>query len=304
MKINEEEYKPKSKILAILFNIVSPCLGYFYIGYLKKYLFFIIGLIVFIYGFYYLTDFFKNAYIFLLVSPIALLVYLYTTIDIIKIISKKQDKDFKFNKWYFMPFWFILVSFIFILIIEYSPIRNFRIPSESMSETIYKGDHIIVKQDLRDIKRGEIVVFRSPLNPNILYIKRCVAVGGDKIFIKNKTLYLQPFEGEKYIKENYPKDNIVTINNSLWVKNPYKYIIKTIKNDEKVIDNGRNPSQLFNFNQIEIPNNNYFIMGDNRDHSNDSRFLGNIKIKDIFGIFNGVICFNFEDLSRINLKVK
>jgi len=304
MNINNEEYKPKSKILAILFNICFPGLGYFYIGYFKKSLFFMIGLIVFVYGTYYLTDFLKNAYIFLSLFPIILFIYIYTTVDIVKLISNKQDKNYKLSKWYFMPFLIVLISLILNFIIANNPIRYFTIPASSMFPTIYKGDHIIVKEDIRNINRGEIVVFRYPKNPNIFYIKRCVAVGGDKIFIKNKTLYLQPFEGEKYIKDNYPVDNIVTINNSLWIRDPYKYAIKTIKNDEKIIDDGRYPSQFFNFNQIEIPKDSYFVMGDNREHSNDSRFWGNIKTKDIFGVFNGVICFNYKDLSRINLKVK
>jgi len=304
MNTNQEEHKSKSKILAILFNVFFPGLGYFYIGDYKKSLFFIIGLIILIYAFYYSTDYFKNAYIFLSLFPIIAFIYFYSTFDVIKIISRKEDRDYKINKWYYMPLLIIIISFLETIIIEISPIRYFNIPSKSMSSTIQQGDHLVVKKDVRKVLRAEIVVFKYPKDPDVFFIKRCVAVSGDKIFMKDKILYLQPHEGADYIKKNYPLKNIVTINNSLWVKNPYKQSIKTIKNDDKVVDDGSHHAPLFHFNKITIPEDSYFVMGDNRDHANDSRFWGYIETKDIFGIFNGVICFNFKDLNRINLKIK
>ena len=79
--------------------------------------------------------------------------------------------------------------------------------------------------------------------------------------------------------------------------------IKTIKNDDEVTDDKTYPSQIFNFSKITISKKSYFVLGDNRDHSNDNRFWGVVKQEDIFGVFNGVIYFNFKDLSRINLRV-
>ncbi len=304
MNTNKEDYKPKSKVLTTLFNIAFPGLGYFYVGHLKKSLFSMLGIVILAYTFYYLTDYFKNAYIFLSLFPTITFVFFYITFGSIKIISRKEDKNQKINKWYFIPILIILISFLVSFVVEIAPIRYFYIPSKSMSPTIQQGDYLIVKKDIRTLSREEIVVFKYPKNPDVFFIKRCVAVGGDKIFIKDKTLYLQPHEGPEYIKKNYPRNNIVTINNSLWVKNPYKHSIKTIINDDKVVDDGNHPAPLFNFNQIIIPKDSYFVMGDNRDHANDSRFWGYIKPKDIFGIFNGVICLNFNDLSRINLKIK
>lgn len=304
LNTNIKEYKSKSKLLAILFNTLLPGLGYFYIGYFKKSLFFMTGIIILTYVFYYLTDYFKNAYIVLSLFPIIVLIYFYTIFDFIKIILKKEEKHYKINKWYIVFILIFLLSFLTVFIRDNSPIRYFKIPSTSMSSTIKQGDYIIVKKEFREISREEILVFKYPLNKDSLFIKRVVAIGGDKIFIRNKVLYLQPHEGEEYIKTNYPIENMVMINNSLWLKNPYKKSIKTIKNDKKIIANGTYPSEIFNFKQTIIPKDNYFVMGDNRDHSNDSRYWGYIQKQDIFGIFNGLIIFNYKDLSRINLKIK
>jgi len=304
MNTSQESYKPKSKILATFFNIVFPGLGYFYVGNFKKSLFSMLSIIAITYTFYYLTYYFKNAYIFLALFPTITFIFFYIIFDVIKIISREEDKSYKINKWYFIPFLIIIISFLLTVIVEIAPVRYFHIPSKSMSPTIQQGDYLIVKKDISTLSRKELVVFKYPKNPDVFFIKRYVAVGGDKIFIKDKSLYLQPHEGPEYIKKNYPRNNIVTINNSLWVKNPYKHSIKTIINDDKVVDDGNHHSPLFNFNQIKIPEDSYFVMGDNRDHANDSRFWGYIKPKDIFGTFNGVICLNFNDLSRINLKIK
>ena len=300
----ENQHKSKSKILSIIFNTLMLGLGYFYIGYFKKSILSMTGIIFLVFSFYYLTVYFNNAYIFLSIYPLIFLIYVYIVIDTIKIISHKKEKNYKINRWYFMLILILIISLLLPYILKISPVRSFYIPSNSMSPTVKLGDHVIIKKGFKKISRGDIVVFKYPLNPKLFFIKRCVAVGGDKLFIKNKILYLQPHEGNSFIRKNYPEKDIITINNSLWIKAPYKNKIKTIINDNNVVNNGYYPAKLFNFNQTVIPKNSYFLMGDNRDHANDSRFWGYVKEKDIFGVFNGLICFNSKDLKRINLKVK
>ena len=145
-------------------------------------------------------------------------------------------------------------------------IQAFKIPSGSMMNTFKIGDHIFVAKFIygiripfsrkyvwpfQDPKRGEIVVFQFPLEPKKDFIKRCIGVPGDTIEIKDKRLYVN---GELQ-EEEY-----------------------AIYADEKVYPNSRQLPVMYrnrdNLASVVVPENFYFVMGDNRDHSYDSRFWG------------------------------
>ena len=152
-------------------------------------------------------------------------------------------------------------------------------------------------------KRGDIVIFRNPLNPKVYFVKRCVGVEGDEIIYSNKTLYISMAEGEDYMKANYDKNDLITINNKIFVKEPYKQA--GIHNDDNsnieynmiissingllamkpiIIDGfGEINQSGGNAYQYIVEKDNYFMMGDNRDHSNDSRFWGSVEYKYIVG---------------------
>jgi len=200
---------------------------------------------------------------------------------------------------------------IIVLLVIFFVAQAFVIPSGSMKRTLLIGDHLFVKKFaygvpiphipwieipvLPDIhgnghliegekpKRGDIVVFRYPQNIKIHYVKRCVAVGGDYIAVKDKDLYLHPHEGDEYIKSHYDKRDIVEIEGSLWVKNPYRRIFPGIQNDPLIKPNSLYPIQIFNFGPFKVPKGEFFMMGDNRDHSNDSRFWGTVPYSMIVG---------------------
>lgn len=155
-------------------------------------------------------------------------------------------------------------------------------------------------------KREDIVVFRYPKDTSLHYVKRCVAVGGDEILYQDKALYLRPHEGDTYIKENFAHEKIVSLAGKLWVKNPYmdKYPgIQYTQNIDLFVEMMKHlsinnlamrpvnieelPKRLdgvgFNAFYTKVPENEYFMMGDNRDKSNDSRFWGAVKYRHIVG---------------------
>jgi signal peptidase I len=212
-------------------------------------------------------------------------------------------------------------TFIIVMFIIFFIAQAFVIPSGSMKRTLLIGDHLFVKKFAYGIptphipfleipvlpdfdgdghlingdrpKRGDIVVFRYPPNPKQHFVKRCVAVAGDKLTVIDKVLYLRPHEGDEYIKANYPSKLIVSMNGELWVKDPYRYRYKGIQNDPNIM-----APPLLNFPVTEVAENEYFMMGDNRDHSNDSRFWGAVPYKYIEGT-PWFIYFSWDDDYKI-----
>ncbi len=217
-------------------------------------------------------------------------------------------------------------TIIIVLAIIFFVAQAFVIPSGSMKNTLLIGDMLFVKKFSYGIptpripwleipilpdfnnnghliegdkpKRGDIVVFRYPKDDSIHYVKRLVATGGDLILIQNKNLILHPKEGNEYIRKNYPHEQIIEADGKLWVINPYTKKHPGIHNDPNVINNGLAPRELFNMLPIKIPEGEYFMMGDNRDHSNDSRFWGTVEYKHIVGT-PWFIYFSWDDNKKI-----
>ncbi|HJE03465.1 Signal peptidase I [Aliarcobacter thereius] len=201
-------------------------------------------------------------------------------------------------------------TIIIVLGIIFFGAQAFIIPSGSMKNTLLIGDFLFVKKFSYGIptptipwlevkvlpdfkgnghliegqrpKRGDIVVFRYPHNPDIHYVKRAVATSGDTIFLQDKNLFLHPKEGNAFVIKNYKEHEIIEIDNKLYVKNPYQKDYPGINYDDSVTRENMY-QELFDKAKTIIPEDETFMMGDNRDHSNDSRFWGSVHYKYIVG---------------------
>jgi signal peptidase I len=201
-------------------------------------------------------------------------------------------------------------TIIIVLFVIFFVAQAFRIPSGSMKDSLLIGDHLFAKKFAYGIsmphipfletsimpwsdrlrlmdgdrpKRGDIVIFRYPGNTKQHFVKRCVALPNDELFVLNKDLYLHHNEGDEWIKKNFKEEDLVVFAGKLWVKNPYMKEHPGIHHDDKIIDNGTYPMPIFNFAPIKVNEDHYFMMGDNRDHSNDSRFWGAVPYENIEG---------------------
>ena len=152
----------------------------------------------------------------------------------------------------------ILLAILLALFIRTFIVQAFKIPSGSMEDTLLIGDHILVSKfiygvrmpftnqtliPVKEHQRGDIVVFKFPGDPKVDYIKRVVGVPGDIIEGRDKQVYVN----------GTPEENPSAVH-----KDPYMIRQKYPPRD--------------NFGPITVPPDSLFVMGDNRDNSNDSRF--------------------------------
>jgi signal peptidase I len=177
---------------------------------------------------------------------------------------------------------FLLRSFL------YEP---FRIPTGSLEPTLLMGDFILVNKyhygvrlpvahkkiyDLNTPQRGDIIVFRWPPNPSVDFIKRVVGLPGDHIKYVNKELFVN---GKK-IPQEFLRDAIAQGEDfQEWPVQEKREDLLGVKHSI-FIDNKKSGQD---FEDIVVPANNYFVMGDNRDDSADSRFWGFVPDKNIVG---------------------
>lgn len=177
---------------------------------------------------------------------------------------------------------FLLRSFLF---------EPFRIPSGSLEPTLLMGDFILVnKYDYgtrlpvahnivrqgSEPKRGDVIVFRWPPNPSIDFIKRVIGVPGDKISYVNKELTIN---GTKIPQTFLQKQTVSDDGGEM---------IEVLQNQEDLLGVKHQiylePNKHgLDYTDIVVPPGQYFVMGDNRDDSADSRFWGFVSNKDIVG---------------------
>ena len=173
-----------------------------------------------------------------------------------------------------------------VLIIRSFFIEPYKIPSGSMIPTLMIGDFILVDKNIygyklpltditlienEDPQRGDVVVFKYPENKKINYIKRVVGLPGDRIIYKNKRLYVNDIEySHTQIDHNF--DPVEIADGQVYIENN--------SSKEYLILNQSSPS--FNF-EYQVPDETYFVLGDNRDNSNDSRYWGPVARDNLVG---------------------
>lgn len=149
----------------------------------------------------------------------------------------------------------IIVALILTLIIRTFVVQAFKIPSGSMRPTLLEGDKLFVNKYVYRFeppKRGDIIVFKYPADPKKDFIKRLVGLGGDTVEIRDGKVYV----------------------------------------DDRVLDDPKLFSAFYYYNhdpyggpdeKIKVPDDSYYVLGDNSSNSTDSRFWGFVPKKSVLG---------------------
>ena len=193
------------------------------------------------------------------------------------------------------------VALIAALIIRALIIQSYRIPTGSMKDTLLIGDFLLVNKFIYGIntpnriigtkiripstrlpgfkqpKRGDIVVFRFPGDDTVDYIKRCVAVAGDTVELRESSLYIngEPEGREEFLTKAWDREEGRYLD---------YYRITRADGRQYVIRKATRPDfRMRTFGPIVVPQGHIFMMGDNRDNSYDSRMWGALADKYIVG---------------------
>jgi signal peptidase I len=178
------------------------------------------------------------------------------------------------------------VTFILLLFGTTSLVQAFVIPTGSMEDTLMIGDHLLVDKlayapagpiskyviPYTDVKRGDIIVFRYPVDIQQTFVKRCIGVPGDRIRLVNKQLILngRPVN-EPYV---YHKTEYIDSYRDNFPSDPNVHVADFAQD------------MLMNHvlsGEVVVPPGSYFAMGDNRDSSLDSRYWGFVPRANIIG---------------------
>ena len=178
------------------------------------------------------------------------------------------------------------VTILLLLFGTTTLVQAFVIPTGSMEDTLLVGDHLLVDKlaysppgpiskyllPYSEVKRGDIIVFRYPVDIRQTFVKRVVGVPGDRIRIENKQVYRngvpinEPYKYHKAETSNAYGDNFPT--------QPYLHLHPfALEMLEKHVTNS----------EVVVPESSYFAMGDNRDNSLDSRYWGFVPRENIIG---------------------
>lgn len=179
---------------------------------------------------------------------------------------------------------------LIVLVLRSFLVEPFKIPSGSMMPTLLVGDFILVNKfvygvrlpvintkiiDMGEPKRGDVAVFRYPKDPSTDYIKRVIGLPGDRISYYNKQLYIN---GQKMPLED--KDIYEGVGSGIGMSGAEVELEDLDGVQHNILINRHRPTVN---DEFIVPEGHFFVMGDNRDNSNDSRYWGTVPEENLVG---------------------
>ncbi|MBI5570572.1 MAG: signal peptidase I [Desulfomonile tiedjei] len=278
-----EARKRRYPIVALLLSLLVPGVGQMYNGQLARgvclhagvlLVWTVMGLTGLLYSFF-------GACVWLLCG--VALWWVIIPLDAVLGSRRRREMPLKaYNRWYYYVI--VIVAFALLADFLYQPInqiyvrhvRTFRVPISSMEPTLCVGDYFVTQINpyrSQSPSRNDVVVFPFPEDTSKMFVKRIVGLGGEKLEIRDKKLYVN----DKVLDEPW-----------------------AVHSSSVSLPRERSPRD--GYGPVVVPSGAVFVMGDNRDHSLDSRFWGFLPWRDIQG--KALYVYWSKDLKRIGDEVK
>jgi signal peptidase I len=218
--------------------------------------------------------------------------------------SRKPAKVSR-GRWLFENIASLALALLIVFMIRSSVVEAFKIPSGSMIPTLMIGDHIFVDKFAYGLKipfsdvftdhpiyvvkrdgpqRGDIIVFIYPKDESYYYIKRVIGTPGDTVELRNKVLYINnQMVTREQLTGPEPEKLLKSLDDPKYSPKSIDVYREHLGNVDHLIMNDRNNFMSENFPPTVVPPDSLFVMGDNRDFSNDSRFWGFVPMKNVKG---------------------
>jgi len=264
--------RKRKPILALILSLLTPGLGQIYNRQLKKGVSYLIGFyLVYILCSFLLLTFYGM--IFYLMVTVGF--FFFIVIDAFRGAIKVKAIELKsYNKWYIYLIIFLLSNVAVLPLLQWTVRNNiaraYKIPSSGMSPALLVGDRLIA--DMRGYKsqkpqRGDIIIFEFPKDPSKDFIKRVIGTEGEKVEIIRNKIYI----------------------NDQLMDDPWGHFTMP-------------RSSIEDYGPVRVPEGSLFVMGDNRDNSQDSRFFGFVKVEKVRG--KALYLYWAKDKSRIGMELK
>lgn len=269
--------KKRHRILSFLLSLVTPGLGQIYNGQFKKGDSYLVGFLLAYIIFSFLLFKFYGM-IFYLITMIGF--FLFILLDaLLGAIKLKEIALKSYNKWYIYLIIFLLSSVALRPLLSWTIKNNiaraYKIPSSAMEPTLLVGDYLMADMKIyksEKPKRGDIIIFEFPKDPSKDFIKRVIGLEEEKVEIINNKIYTN----DKLLDDPWGY-----FEESGWLKHF---------------------PGLENFGPVVIPKNSLFVLGDNRNNSQDSRFWGFLNIEKVKG--KALYLYWAKNKSRIGMELK
>ena len=213
----------------------------------------------------------------------------------------------------------ILIALLIAVLIRSLLFQPFYIPSSSMEPTLLVGDRIFVSKYtygyskhsfpfspnifekrlfFNNPKRGDLLVFKTPADNRTDYIKRLIGLPGDTIQFINGELFINE---QKVLRKSIMNEKIIRCGNFLLETNSF---IETLPNGVEYLAAYKKKGTLQNSKKFEVPLNHYFLLGDNRDCSKDSRYLNSVGYVNTLNLVGKAKIIFFSNDTNISSLIK